>query len=354
MTHYKIIVWIHISDFNLTSRQVWSVTTGALLDTLCGSNAPVTCVVLHNGFVLSASTAAACIHLWSLKYDVRHKPVPHIPADCTHVALTKDADRVFYVRQQSQTEVISWSNHTGQCRDRVVLMTPSAEALRPPPGSPAGSLSERLPVSAEVSCLDIAQHKRLLFCGLTTGTVLIYPLDLPQETLCIPPPESLSRVLCLAVSPQERHMAIAYEDSVCLYEIATRDGFPVVDGPLEGFPLSFLHAPLSSMALLPDRRLLYGTSCGEVKLHNLSSGSNSTLEPHHSRVTCVTASNWGTHALVGSEDAIQRLWALNPLVLDHTMEYKVRGAVYPRKLPQVLERGGGGVMVDRDHCVRKD
>lgn len=178
--------------------------------------------------------------------------------------------------------------------------------------------------SAEVCCLELAQHKRLLFCGLTTGTVLIYPLALPQETLCIPPPESRSRVLCFALSSQEKHLAVAYEDSVSLFEITTRDSFPTVEGPLEGFPLSLLQAPLSSMALLSDRRLLYGTGRGEVKLHDLRSGGSSELEPHRSRVTCVTASNWGTHALVGSEDAVQRLWALNPLVLDHTMEYKVR------------------------------
>ncbi|KAM3619409.1 uncharacterized protein V6R79_007732 [Siganus canaliculatus] len=277
--------------------RIWSVTTGALLDSLCGSDAAVTSVLLYNSLVVSASTASVCVHLWSLKYDDRHKPAGHIPAGCAHVAVDKDADRVFYVRQQSQTEVISWNNNTG-------------------------ALSERLAVSAEVCCLELAQHKRLLLCGLNSGTVLIYPLALPQETLCIPPPESLSRVLCLAVSPQEKHVAVAYEDSVCLFEITTRDSFPTVEGPLGGFPLSLLHAPLSSMALLSDRRLLYGTSCGEVKLHHLGSGSIIDLEAHRSRVTCVTASNWGTHALVGSEDAVQRLWALSPLVLDHTMEYK--------------------------------
>ncbi|XP_034386187.1 NACHT domain- and WD repeat-containing protein 1, partial [Cyclopterus lumpus] len=277
--------------------RIWSVITGALLDTLCGSNSPVTSVVLYHGFVLSASTAAASIHLWNLKYDTRHKPAVHIPSGCAHVAVTKDADRVFYVRQQSQTEVISWNNNTG-------------------------SLSERLAVSAEVCCLEVAQHKRLLLCGLTSGTVLMYPLAMPQETLCIPPPESLSRVLCLAVCSQEKHVAVAYEDSVCLFEITTRDSFPTVEGPLEGFSLSLLHAPLSSMALLSDRRLLYGTSCGEVKLHNFCDGGSSDLEPHRSRVTCVTVSHRGTHALVGSEDAVHRLWSLSPLVLDHTMEYK--------------------------------
>lgn len=101
--------------------QIWSVTTGALLDALCGSDAPVTSVVLCDGVVVSASTAAACVHLWSLKYDDRHKPAAHIPAGCAHVAVTKDTDQVFYVRQQSHTEVISWNNRTGQSRHTVSL-----------------------------------------------------------------------------------------------------------------------------------------------------------------------------------------------------------------------------------------
>lgn len=103
--------------------QIWSVTTGSLLDTLCGSDAPVTSVVLYNGFVVSASTAAAGVHMWSLKYDTRHKPTSHIPAGCAHVTLTKDSDQVFYVRQQSQTEVISWNNLTGQCCCKVTAQT---------------------------------------------------------------------------------------------------------------------------------------------------------------------------------------------------------------------------------------
>ncbi|XP_037530358.1 NACHT domain- and WD repeat-containing protein 1 [Nematolebias whitei] len=277
--------------------RTWSLTTGALLDSLCGSNAPVTLVFFYHHFVISASTAAASIHMWNRKYDTCHKPTAHIPAGSTHVAITKDGDQVFYVRHQSQREVVSWNSLTG-------------------------SPSEHLPVSAEVSCLELAKHKSLLICGLTSGTVLIYPLTLPQETLCIPPPESRSRVLCLAVSSQEKHLAVAYEDSVCLFEVTTRDSFPTVEGPLGRTTLSLLHAPLSSMALLPERRLLYGTSCGAVKLHDFGSGGGSDLQPHRSRITCVTASNWGAHALVGSEDAVQRLWALDPLVLDHTMEYK--------------------------------
>ncbi|XP_078802631.1 NACHT domain- and WD repeat-containing protein 1 [Oryzias latipes] len=276
--------------------RVWSVTTGALLDCLCGSDAPVTSLLFFRDLVVSASSSKSPIHLWNLKYDPRLKPPAHIPAGSAHAALSSDGNQIFYVHHQSEREVMSWNGQTG-------------------------SLVERLAVSAEVSCLELAQHKRLLLCGLTSGTVLIYPLSLPQETLCTPPPESLSGVLCLAVSPQEKNLAVAYEDSVCLFEMATRDSFPTVEGPLKRFPLSLLHAPLSCMALLPNRRLLYGTSCGSVVLNGFGGGV-SELQPHGSKVTCVTASNWGSHALVGSQDGVQRLWALNPPSLDHTMEHK--------------------------------
>ncbi|XP_053702720.1 NACHT domain- and WD repeat-containing protein 1 [Synchiropus splendidus] len=276
--------------------RIWSVTTGALLDCLCGSNVPVTSLFLYDGFILSASSSDSCVHMWALRYDPLHRPTPHIPAGCAFATVTRDADQIFYIRESSQREVVSWDNRLGSVVDYLAL-------------------------SAEVCCMELAQHKRLLMCGLTTGTVLIYPLDLPQETLCIPPPENFSRVLCLAVSSQEKYLAVAHEDAVCLFEITTRDNFPTVDGPMDRFSLPLLLSPLSSMALLNDRRLLYGTQGGEVMVYDFSCRISSTLDPHSSRVTCVTVSNWGTHALVGSEDAVQRLWALNPLVLDHTMEY---------------------------------
>uniref|UniRef100_A0A3P9NAE5 NACHT and WD repeat domain containing 1 n=1 Tax=Poecilia reticulata TaxID=8081 RepID=A0A3P9NAE5_POERE len=275
--------------------QIWSVTTGHLVDALCGCNAPVTALLLYDHFVVSASSAADSVQLWSLTYDPSHKPLPHIPAGSAHSVVTRDGDQVFYVRHQTQREVLSWNNRTG-------------------------SVSERLPVSAEVSCLELAQQKRLLLCGLRSGTVLIYPLALPQETLCIPPPEGLTPVLCLALGSQESLLAVAHQDALRLFQVATRDGFPAVEGPLATAPL--LHAPPSHMALLPHRRLLYGTAGGEVKLHDFGTGVGTDLQPHSSGITCVTASNWGTHALVGSQDATLRLWALDPVALDHTMEYQ--------------------------------
>uniref|UniRef100_A0A8C8GKV8 AAA+ ATPase domain-containing protein n=1 Tax=Oncorhynchus tshawytscha TaxID=74940 RepID=A0A8C8GKV8_ONCTS len=279
--------------------RVWSMTTGNLLDCFLGMDAPVTTLALYEGTVISASSSAYYLKLWHLPSpnNPQQRPNCCIPAGCPQVALTKDGDTVYYVRNVGQKEVITWNCHTGSSTDTMA-------------------------VSAEVCCLELAQNKKLLFCGLTTGTVLIYPLAFPKETLCIPPPETLPTVRCMAIGGQEKHMAVAYEDSVCLFEITARDSFPSVDGPSARFALSLLHSPVSSMALLPDCRLLYGTACGEVTMYDFKSASTATLDGHRSRVNCVTTSNWGTHALVGSEDAVQRLWGLTPLVLDHTMEYK--------------------------------
>lgn len=83
------------------------------MDSLCGSDAPVTSVLLYGSLVVSASAATSFIHLWSLKYDTSHKPTAHIPTGSAHVTITKDADCVFYVRQQNQTEVRSWDCSTG-------------------------------------------------------------------------------------------------------------------------------------------------------------------------------------------------------------------------------------------------
>uniref|UniRef100_A0A3Q1GBL4 NACHT and WD repeat domain containing 1 n=1 Tax=Acanthochromis polyacanthus TaxID=80966 RepID=A0A3Q1GBL4_9TELE len=331
---------------------VWSLADKQLIHTLLGHTAAVLSVKVMDSSAHCLSLAAdSSLRKWSLTNGQQLLCIQEVvPADSTpssvHLHLS---EQLLFVYTRTQTNKIKpnsqndyrHTKHSSVCFQSAIFLYKNENrfTIKPQTGEggqklllmiqalpPAGSLSERLAVSAEVCCLEIAQHKRMLFCGLTSGTVLIYPLALPEETLCIPPPESLSRVLCLAVSSQEKHLAVAYEDSVCLFEITTRDSFPTVEGPLQRFPLSLLHASVSSMALLPNRKLLYGSSCGEVKLHDFDSGRSSGLEPHHSRVTCVTGSNWGTHALVGSEDAVQRLWALNPLALDHTMEYKVSPA----------------------------
>ncbi|TRY57443.1 hypothetical protein DNTS_031430 [Danionella cerebrum] len=277
--------------------RVWSVTTGALLDWIGVMDSAVSTLALHERFVISASIITNQLKVWQLDYTTKHWNKSFIPAYCPLVVLSKDAETVFYVKEGNNTEIFTWS---------------SSEGMKP----------NSMDVSSEVCCLELAQHKRLLFCGLQTGTVFIYPLDFTLETLCLPPPESLPMVRSMAISPREDRIAVAYEDAVCLFEITARDSFPCVDGPFERYSLCLLHSAISAMALLSDCRLLYGTFGGEVVIYDFKSATATELDRHGTAITCITMSNWDVQALIGSQDCVQKLWNLSPVLLNHTMEYK--------------------------------
>ncbi|XP_059385042.1 NACHT domain- and WD repeat-containing protein 1 [Carassius carassius] len=277
--------------------RVWSVTTGALLDWIGVMDSAVSSLAVHQRTIISASVIANQLKVWQLDYNTKNRSKSFIPAYYPLVALSKDGDTVFYVKEGNKTQVFTWS-----CSE--------------------GLWSDSMDVSSEVCCMELAQQKRLLFCGLRTGTILIYPLDFAQETLCLPPPESLPMVRSMAISPREDRMAVAYEDLVCLFEITSRDSFPCVDGPFERYSLCLLHSPISAMALLSDCRLLYGTFGGEVVIYDFKSATAAELDHHGAAITCITLSNWDAQALIGSQDCVQKLWNLSPVLLNHTMEYK--------------------------------
>ncbi|XP_060734898.1 NACHT domain- and WD repeat-containing protein 1 [Tachysurus vachellii] len=277
--------------------RVWGLVTGHLLDSFSGMGSSVTFVSVYNNTIISASTRSGHLKMWKLDYDPKHKVQTCIPANCPRVVISKDGNTVHFIREEDRAKVFKWN-----CSE--------------------GMSSDTLDASAEVCCMELAQQKQLLFCGLCTGTVLIYPLDFPQETLCLPPPESLPAVRSMAISPREDKIAVAYEDTVGLFEITARCSFPCIEGPIHNYSLSLLHSSVSAMALLPDCRLLYGTFGGEVAIYDFKSGTAAELDHHGSAITCIALSNWDKHALVGSEDCVQKLWNLSPVLLDHTMEYK--------------------------------
>lgn len=300
----SILCAVSTSDSSeiITSAQdriiwVWSVTTGALLDWIGGMDSVASSLAVHQRTVISASVITSLVKIWHLDYNTKYRSKSSIPAYCPQVVLSKDGDTVYYIKEGNKMEVYTWN-----CSE----------------GLSSGSMD----VSSEVCCMEFAQQKRLLFCGLGTGTIFIYPLDFTLETLCIPPPESLPTVRSMAISPREDRVAVAYEDAVCLFEITLRDSFPCVDGPFQRYSLCLLHSSISAMALLSDCRLLYGTFGGEVVIYDFKSASAAELDHHGSAITCITMSNWDAHALIGSQDSVQKLWNLNPVVLDHTMEYK--------------------------------
>ncbi|XP_028856610.1 NACHT domain- and WD repeat-containing protein 1 isoform X2 [Denticeps clupeoides] len=277
--------------------RVWCLSSGKLLDSFYGMGSPVTSLAAYGHLVMSASSSTNCLKVWQMDYNPSHRTKSRIPGNCCLVTLSKDGENVFYVRRGNRNEINTWNSSTG-------------------------TTTETMDASAEVWCLELAQKKKLLFCGLKTGTIMIYPSAFPLETLCIPPPESLSKVHSMAVSSHEDWLAVAYEDSVCLFEITTRDSFPSVEGPFEKYTLPLLQPPLTAIALLVDCRLIFGTEGGDVTMYDFKSASTTALESHDSKITCVTLSNWGTHALIGSQNCVQKLWGLTPLLLQHTMEYK--------------------------------
>ncbi|XP_066504213.1 NACHT domain- and WD repeat-containing protein 1 [Hoplias malabaricus] len=284
--------------------RVWGLTTGQLLDSLSGMASPVTFVFAYNTTIISASISSARLKLWQLDYDPKLKPQTCLPANCPKVVISKNGSTIHFIKEEDQAKVFTWSCTEGELNTHICLS------------------SECMEVSSEVCCMELAQQKQLLFCGLRTGTILIYPLAFSQETLCLPPPESLPQVRSMALSPREDRIAVSYENDVCLFEITARDSFPCVEGPFESYSLTLLHSPISAMALLPDCRLFYGTLGGEVALYNFKNATAAELDHHGAAITCIALSNWDTHALVGSEDCVQKLWNLTPLLLDHTMEYK--------------------------------
>uniref|UniRef100_A0A3B1K070 NACHT and WD repeat domain containing 1 n=1 Tax=Astyanax mexicanus TaxID=7994 RepID=A0A3B1K070_ASTMX len=270
----------HSQVSSLSICSVWGLTTGQLLDSISGVGSPVMFISVYNNTIISASPSSSRLKLWSLDYDPKHRNQMCVPANCTNVVITKDGSTVHYIKEEDRSKVFTWS-----CAEGELWKCSDVERL-----------------SSNVCCMELAQQKRLLFCGLRTGTIFIYPLAFAQETLCIPPPESMPEVRSMAISPREDRMAVAYEDAVCLFEITARDSFPCVEGPLQCYSLTLLHSPVSAMALLPDCRLLYGTLGGEVAVYDFKSATAAELDHHGAAITCVALSNWDTHALIGSED----------------------------------------------------
>ncbi|XP_062412384.1 NACHT domain- and WD repeat-containing protein 1 [Sardina pilchardus] len=281
--------------------RVWCLSSGKLLDTFHGVGSSVTSLAVFGETVVSASACSGQLKVWQLNSDPKHKAKSSVPANCSLVTLSKDGQTAYFVKHGNRKEVFSWDCTTGDI---------------------TSTCADAMDTSAEVLCLELAQQKKLLFCGLRTGTVMIYPLDFPLETLCIPPLEDMPKVQRMSISPHEVRMAVAYDDAVCVFEITARDSFPCVDGPFERFPLTLLPSPLSCMALLADCRLLCGTESGAVTLHDFKSASSVPLEPHAARITCITLSHRSGRALLASHDPVQRLWSLSPLRLEHTMDLR--------------------------------
>ncbi|XP_041910847.1 NACHT domain- and WD repeat-containing protein 1 [Arvicola amphibius] len=265
--------------------QVWSLSEqGTLLDVLEGVGAPASLLVRGGTLVASASSKSSSVKVWDLRST--QKPRPPAPfLDRTGLAAVSHHGSYVYVpKVGDKNKVTIWDVAEGEEQDS-------------------------LDTSNEVRCLEVAEQAKLLFTGLVSGIVLVFPLNSRQDVLCIPPPEARKAVNCMSLSKSEDRLAIAYDNIVLVLDISPGDPCPTIEGPTYTF-YTQLPETIASVALLADYRVLYGMTDGGLFLYNCASSKVFPLEAHGSRVSCVAVSHRELLAVSGAEDALLCLWDL--------------------------------------------
>ncbi|OCU00805.1 NACHT domain- and WD repeat-containing protein 1 [Xenopus laevis] len=277
--------------------RIWSLSNrGTLLDSFYGMGVSVTSLALHSGTLISSSQNAYYLKFWTLDYDQQHKTLTPFQERSGCVALSDAGNMVYFPKTGDKHKIVVWDSRQGR-------------------------MADMLEASADVKCLEVAENNRILFVGLTSGTVLAFPLDQKLDVACIPPPGDNMEVVCLSLSKQETRLAVAYHNVILLYNVTKNDTLPVLDGPIHS-----VHPDSTSSvcktAVLEDQRLLYGMASGELCLFNFEKEKTYQLEPHESCITCLETSNSETLALSGCGDSVQRLWNIDSGQWVHEMCYK--------------------------------
>ncbi|KAM4608161.1 NACHT domain- and WD repeat-containing protein 1-like [Discoglossus pictus] len=257
---------------------------------------PVTALALQDTTLVSASSSAYYLKLWSLDYDKKHKTVPPFQDRTGCVALSDEGSRVYFPKTGDKHKVVIWSSEKGLVMDI-------------------------LEASSEVTCLEVAECKRTLFCGLVSGTVLAFPLDQRQDVSCIPPPGDNKAVICLSLSKKENRLAVAYNDLILVYDVNKGDPLPMLDGPIHSIQPD-ISSSVCRVAVLENHTVLYGMTGGELCLFNSEENKSQELEPHGSKITCLETSNNEIYVLSGCRESVQRLWNLESGSWEHEMCYK--------------------------------
>ncbi|KAM7140726.1 NACHT domain- and WD repeat-containing protein 1 isoform 2-T2 [Molossus nigricans] len=277
--------------------QVWSLSEqGTLLDILEGVGAPVSLLAQSGALVASASQQSSSFKVW----DLTHIQKPRVSApflDRTGLtAMSHNGSYIYFPKIGDKNKVIIWDLAEGEEQDA-------------------------LDTSSEVRCLEVAEQAKLLFTGLISGIVLVFPLNSRQDVTCIPPPEARKAVNCMALSKGEECLAIAYDNIVLVLDIINPgDPCPVIDGPIYTF-YTQLPVTISSVAVLADYRVIYGMTNGDLFLYECANSKVFPLEAHGSRVTCVEVSHKEQLAVSGSEEALLCLWDLQACKWKFEMSY---------------------------------
>ncbi|NWI89563.1 NWD1 protein, partial [Pitta sordida] len=276
------------------SIQVWSLSNqGLLTDTLDGMGAPATLLALWDSTLVSASLSSPILGVWSLS----HHQQPKTPAPGTGCAALSHGGNYIYFTQPEDTHKVTIWNTT------------------------EGEVCDTLDTSARVRCLEIAEQNQLLFTGLITGTVLVFPLKSRQDVACIPPPESQRPVTHIAINKQEKQLAIAYDDLVLVLDIIPADPCPVIHRPTHTIQTQIPGSLISRVAVLGDYRVLYGMTSGDLFLYDCPRAREFPLEGHRGQICCLESSHGEQQAVSGSDDSLQCLWDLELCQQEHEMSY---------------------------------
>ncbi|XP_070944259.1 NACHT domain- and WD repeat-containing protein 1 isoform X2 [Macaca nemestrina] len=276
--------------------QVWSLSEqGTLLDILEGVGAPVSLLARGGALVASASLQSSSFKVWDLSNAHRSRvPAPFL--DRTGLtAVSHNGSYVYFPKIGDKNKVTIWDLAEGEEQDS-------------------------LDASSEVRCLEVAEQHELLFTGLVSGVVLVFPLNSRQDVICIPPPEARKAIHCMSLSKWEDRLAVAYDNMVLVLDIAPGDPCPVINGPRYTF-YTQLPETISSVAILTDYRMVYGMTNGDLFLYECANSKAFPLEAHKSRVACVEVSHKEQLVVSGSEDALLRLWDLQARKWKFEMSY---------------------------------
>ncbi|XP_054983659.1 NACHT domain- and WD repeat-containing protein 1 isoform X1 [Sorex araneus] len=268
-----------------TLIQVWSLSEqGALLAVLEGVGAPVSLLAAGGALVASASQQSSSLKVWDLSRTQQQGPCVPFPDRTGLTAVSHNGAFVYFPKIGDRNKVSIWDLAEGQEQDAV-------------------------DTSNEVCCLEVAEQAQLLLAGLVSGAVLVFPLRSRQDVLCIPPPEARRAVRCVALSKDERRLAVAYDHTVLVLDVSPGEPCPVIDGPTYTF-YTQLPETLARAAVLADCRVLYGMSDGSLYVYECAGARVSPLEAHAGRVTCLEVSHREQLAVSGSEESRLCLWDL--------------------------------------------
>nr|XP_020042150.1 NACHT domain- and WD repeat-containing protein 1 [Castor canadensis] len=276
--------------------QVWSLSEqGTLLDVLEGVGAPMSLLVRGGTLVASASQQSSTFKVWDVTYAQRPRTSAPFLDRTGLTAVSHNGSYIYFPKIGDKNKVTIWDLAEGEEQDC-------------------------LDTSNEVRCLEVAEQTKLLFAGLVSGTVLVFPLESRQDVICIPPPEARKAINCMSLSKSEDHLAIAYDNIVLVLDVSPGDPCPVIDGPIYTF-YTQLPETIASVAVLADYRVVYGMTNGDLFLYECVNSKVFPLEAHRSKVTCVEVSHKEQLAVSGSEDALLCLWDLQVCKWKFQMTY---------------------------------